>query len=709
MSVITKTKAQIEKRIADLDGTESRQELLTILAASELDSTINISRLQGFIDANDATISDDTSNVELVVQSRSQNHYPFVEQIIKKGGGFVNEYPYDFLTGQKETSNRSIGQSGSTWWVYPTTIGRVEDGLDVVYTGSTYESSEDRSSTAYNKRNGEAVISIKRVTVESDPLGSESEFMMWNERAINSNLVSYYCDEHHQPFVFHNKQNGQLITGFGARGTASPLAYANKQSICYGKTLDTLSTMENPEFASTANYMQLLGSGNNVYAFSRIGLNTWRYSQGSGGQGYTPDSYSFLNAGVDVQYYLSQKWTDANEAGKVGLGVDRSRAHCFGQGHVTRNADGKLRYLMGTMVLADDTPEVQYEQGGLYYSLPTTGAAPQGNGRLGEMPTISPDDMETAFTVPSGKSYRLLDVQQGSAPRALIGLFDLTWTHGDDIPLGTTYDLVLVQFNEWSKKWSSHTLKTGIRGALGFKPWKGALASGAVVGTGVEGYTSFYMCGACFYRGKNRNDLVPKVYLAHRIESNMEQHRLDELTLTNDYSSIASERDITPLILPNSMVDWTSVTDGVPAYKKGVKGSRNMIYRPDTILGGNKRGLRVDVAQGWSTFNSWSANGSLVILDEEPKAPVISQINEDITVPVGTIITIGCTATNATGAEMTYQWLYKDAGGSWGPASSTDKGFDLTVQSSANGRQYRVEVSTDMGTTTSSIFTITTS
>lgn len=703
---ITNLKAEIEQRIADLDGTESRKDLLTLLAAAEVDSSINISRLQDFIDANDATIDASTSDVELVTQSRSEKRYPFVEEIIKKGGGFVNEYPYDFLTGEKESSNRSIGQSGSTWWVSPTTIGRVEEGKDVVYTGSTYESSEDRTSTRYNKANGEAVISLKRITVESDPVGNEPEYMTWTERALNSNLTSYLSDEHHQAFVFHNKQNGQLITGYGSRGAASPLSAIPQQNICYGKTLETLSTLETPTFASTANYMQLLGTGNSVYAFSRIGLSTWRYSKGSGGQGFTPDSYSFLNAGDDVQYYLSQKWIDANEAGKVGLGIDRSRTHCFGQGHPTKNPDGKLQYLLGTMVLAGDTPETKYEDGGLYYSKPTTGAAPQDNGKLGEMGTIAPTDMETAFTAPSGKSYRLLDVQYGSAPRALIGLFDLDWTHGDDIPLGTTYDLVLVQFNEWSRTWSNHTIKTGVRGALGFKPWTGDSIAGT---TGSEGFSSFYMFGSCFYRGKNLNDALPKIYLAHRVGSDMQQHRLSEITLTGDYTTVESERDLTPLLLPNSMVDWNNVTDGVPSYKSGVQGSRNIIYRPDAILGGNKRGLRVDVAQGWSTFNSWSAEGSILMLDEEPGTPVISQINADVTVAVGTVITIGCTATNATGAEMTYQWLYKDAGGSWGPASATTKEFDLTVQASADGRQYRVEVTTDAGMATSSIFTITTS
>lgn len=709
------TQAELQTRIDSLDASAGIKTLLKYKSAAQAYPDMNLEHLDSLIAQADTTVDGTTTDNELIMHSRAQNPYPFVTKLIEGGGGFVNEYPYDYLTGKEEVVNGGCGQSGSTWWCSDTAIGRVENGVDVVYLAVTYEAPEDKSADAINKSKGEAVIAIKRLEVETDPMGVEPEFAKWQERGINVPKVSYVADEHHQPAMIHNKQNGQLIVGWGGRNSAVPVIARQNQYIMYGKTLETLSTPEAVQFNSTANYLQFMGSGNYIYAWSRVNINQWWYSRGAGGQNFEAASRAFLDAGQDlegqnIQYYLNQKWIDAHENSGDGQLPDRSRVHCFGQGHPTRNPDQKLRYLLGEFVLAGDYVD-GYNQAGLYYTKPTTDTAPAGNGRLGDMATITPDDMETAYTAPAGKSYRLLDVQTGIAPRALIVEFTLDWDYGGSAPLGTTYDLKIVQFNEWDKTWTVTTLMTDVRGALGYKPWKERTnAQGDPIfpaETGQESYSSLYVTGACFYRGSKPDDTLPIVYLAHRIGDDMHQHRLTEFVLTDDYSAVASTTDLTPLLLPNSEVDWSTVVDGVPAYKSGIQGSRNIIYRPDAIIGGNKRGLRVDMGLGWSQYGSYSAEASVLFRDYDAAPPKVTTTNTAVNAPVGTTVRIGVTAVSNAG-PMTYVWEFMNSGDvSWSTASATEKEFDLYLNASSDGRQYRCKVTNSEGTTTSTPFTIT--
>jgi len=83
------------------------------------------------------------------------------------------------------------------------------------------------------------------------------------------------------------------------------------------------------------------------------------------------------------------------------------------------------------------------------------------------------------------------------------------------------------------------------------------------------------------------------------------------------------------------------------------------------------------------------------------------------TQPKSATVTAGNKATftvSASGTGLTYQWQYKDAGGSWtnsGYSSAKTATLSFPTTASMNGRQYRCKVTNSGGTTTSSAVTLT--
>jgi len=64
----------------------------------------------------------------------------------------------------------------------------------------------------------------------------------------------------------------------------------------------------------------------------------------------------------------------------------------------------------------------------------------------------------------------------------------------------------------------------------------------------------------------------------------------------------------------------------------------------------------------------------------------------------------------ATGTGLSYQWQYKDAGGSWtnsGYSSAKTATLTFTAAADMNGRQYRCKVTNSAGTTISNAVTLT--
>lgn len=705
MAVTTNLVEQTQKRIDELTGNEPREDLLELRKIAYGLDGVDVSKLEDLIDDDDATIGDTTETLELLVQSRNIDPYPFVSdivnQVIKAIGGTVNNYPYNFLTDFTETATSEVGPGGSTYnWTYPTCQGVSVDGIDKVFIGTVYESPGDRYFTdtdaqlQENKRKGEAIISVIETNVQSFLEPGKMPYIEHRERAINQEGISYLNDEHHQAAVFLNQTTGQLITGWGSRGNASPSSTANQQNICYGRNIKELSAVETVETPSVPNYLQMWSTGNSVYAWSRDNINRWVYSAGPGGQNFVLDEQVFLDArdggNQPIQYYLSQMYASSIDCGRTDGKDLRSRVNCFAQGHPTIGTpDQTLRYAMAEYVVGG-TYDQEYTESGLIYKQPTTGIKLGTNGKLGEMGTLSQNDLEIAFQATGIQSYRLLDVQTGFAPRALIGVFDKTWNHGDNIPLGTTWDLVLIKYNEWTKQWSQVTLKTGLRGALGYKPWA---SNGSQ--HGIEGFTSFYMYGASFYRGANAFDVAPIIYLAERIGDDSTKHRLTEITLSDDYTSITKERDITPLVMPTSQVDYNNIVDGIPQYKPGYEGSRDTIYRPDPITGGRIRGLAVDLANGWSTFESYTATKHLVILNYENNGVKFPDQTVSINVPAGTKVRFGATVEIMGGENPVFVWEYKPSGGSWTPvpdvADTNQNWRENTFEVGSDGNTYRLK------------------
>lgn len=612
-------------------------------------------------------------------------------QNILETGGEAEMSPYDFTTQEKEVIGTSLGYGGGTWHVFPTTMGRNEGGKSVIYHGTIYEAPEDKYSSDSNKAKGEAIISVKRVEVEHSPIDGYSPILKYRERGINKDEVSYLSDEHHQPAVFDNATTGQLIVGWGSRGYTSPASEAKRQHIRYGKDLFSLGSVDKPLTTSVPNYLQVFNTGNTVYAWSRNSINQWVYSKGAGGQNFETEGQVFLDAGAGVQYYLNNKYISSIECGGKDDTALRSRLHCFGQPHPTISPDKTIRYAMGTYI-TDRGYDSTFGRAGLIYQKPTDGSFLQGNGKLGEMSVLSPDDLEVAFTFPDGKTGRILDVQTGFVPRALLCIFDKTWSHGDDVPLGTTWDLVLIEFDEFQKQWRSMTIKQDLRGALGYRPWA---SSGG--GKGVEGFTSFYATGACFYRGKNGYDVKPTIYLAHRIGDNTTQHKLTEINLDRKYESVSGERDLTPIVMPRNMVDYENLVDGLPTYKKGVKGSSQIIYRPDAIIGGDQRGLVVNLATGWSSYTSFTATDNLILLDYEKVAPTFTTQTEAITTTDGTKVRFGANVEVIGGETPEFTWQV-DSGSGWTDIPDSNQNWRENVfYTAANGNKYRLKAETSAG------------
>jgi len=83
------------------------------------------------------------------------------------------------------------------------------------------------------------------------------------------------------------------------------------------------------------------------------------------------------------------------------------------------------------------------------------------------------------------------------------------------------------------------------------------------------------------------------------------------------------------------------------------------------------------------------------------------------TQPTNATVTAGNKATftvAASGTGLSYQWQYKDAGGSWtnsGYSSAKTATLTFTAKAEMNGRQYRCKVTNSAGTTTSSAVTLT--
>jgi len=590
----------------------------------------------------------------------------------------------------RKAANNSIGSGGSTWWVRPSTVGREEDGVDTVYIGSTFGSPENRSMDtagldavlANNKSKGEAIIAVTKVSIDSAGVAS------YSKKGINDTNISYREDEHHQPMTLLNPINGQLITSWGSRNSARNQdgtgGVSNKIHVRYGQSLDSLSVSEAPESVSTNDYSQGVFVGNSSFIFARDDVGNWGFTQGAGGQNYS--NFTQLLSSTD-QYYLGISDYDSKAAGyNVAEAGFRPLMHIFGQGHPTITPDRQLRYLKGEFFVAGSTSGIR-DSGGVFLEKPTTETTPVGDGKLGSN-LLTKDLFETAYTAAAGNTYRLLDVQYGQSPRALIVEFTLDWVHGASIPFGTTFDLKLISFHPITKTWSALTLKTGLRCCLGYKPEAAAYDVSAQPlnppVSGVEGYTSGYVHGASFWRGKNGLDVRPIVYFADRDGDNQNRHRLTQLTLADDYSAVAAET----VLLDNS---------------------KNILYRPEMTIGGNKRFLWYNEAQGWSSFNSYVAEHRwLDLTPVTPEGvPVFSVQPVNTTVADGANTTIGLEAVSYGGSKLTYVWWFKNSGGVFAPASATTPFFVLTGSAAANAREYYCVATNDVGSTQSATITIT--
>ena len=510
-------------------------------------------------------------------------------------------YEYSYPINQQETdemrsliADNCIGYGGSTWWVRPCVIGRIEDGKNVIYRGDTYGTAEDREreqgegedvTLHTNKRLGEAVIKLTRLV----ELTSGFEF---SHVGLNDKLISHREDEHHQPAVWHNNLNGQLITSWGNRNSSrnqDGSVESNIGLVRYGKDSNTLGSSETQDYGELSGYAQGMFIGSTSFLFKRTDVGAWSFVRGSGGQNYgTPTPFSAAaEAGLAGQFYFAISCVDKSATNDPSSAVNRTIAHFFGNPHPTNNARSDLLYARGTYIPAGSNPaDPTRDFGGFYLSKLSNGNALGGaTGRMdGTFQEFGLSEMDVAYSPPAGYRTRLLDVQYGDTPRALIAQWQETWQLPQTMPLGTTYDLILIEFDGVST--STTVIAAGIRGDLGYNKFGSALNVGGTPtgGTGVEGTT--YAFGASFYRGKDYTDLEPIVYYCDRVGDDTTQHRLHRVTLDAAHANV--------------------LTDEV------LISQRNIIYRPEMALGGEKRILFYNEGIGWSSFNSFNAQTKFI-------------------------------------------------------------------------------------------------
>jgi hypothetical protein len=107
---------------------------------------------------------------------------------------------------------------------------------------------------------------------------------------------------------------------------------------------------------------------------------------------------------------------------------------------------------------------------------------------------------------------------------------------------------------------------------------------------GVEGYTSAYLLGASFYRGKDYVTTAanPIIYYCDRVGDSKGTYRLRKQTLNATYNALSG-----------AAVDLVS-------------NSSQILYRPEMTLYGDKRILWYNSAKGYSSFNSWVAETKFI-------------------------------------------------------------------------------------------------
>ena len=530
---------------------------------------------------------------------------------------YAFKYPADDVEQSemlRNAGNNSLGYGGSTWWSGPSVIGRKENGVDVVYIGGTYGTPEkpqtnpdiypvnpdDPADNALyiNNRNGEAVTTLTRLELDdTQPTYSTMSF--------NQSKISYREDEHFQVAVCENIRLGQIIAAFGSRNSARDritgenLNYVTQ--IAYGQDSDSLCDTVLMDWSTSdageqqMGYSYIFMGGTFGWQISKAADGDWYSATGSGGQFRVP-SFNKIFDNVDknlvspsnpdvlqTQSYLGLAWVDKWLRADP-LDTDYSRLQIFMSNHPNTMTDTSLYHLRGDFI-PPDVLAAPYNGGGIYLKRMSDGLPPFGTtGRLNDEP-FDKTQMDNVYTPPVGKACRLLDTAYTDTPRALCAVFDKPDSSANsNVPFGTTWDLVYVYWD--GATWDSLTIKANIRGFLGYDPNSVTVDdNNNPTGPGREGFVSGYANGASFYKGSDWNDTEanPRIYYCGRDGSDRSKHYLAYQDLN---------------------VTWDALS-GIEV--RLIENSNKILYRPNMALGGDKRILTYNEADGWSSFNSWVA------------------------------------------------------------------------------------------------------
>lgn len=446
-------------------------------------------------------------------------------------------------------SDGSIGSSGGSWWTYPTTIGREENGKDVVYVGGVYGVTD-------NSRNDGLAIKGTSVQFVASLTYDGSSYTLDKKKLFDK----YIVDEHNNPAINFQKANGELLIACNSHADSTDEV---QESTIYnfGKNLDTLSEANVIYHRSRSTYAQLLSTHFTSWQVQRMNGAGWGFTRFT--QNGFPIEYSQMFT-TTHNYYLSFAEIDKERTQGAGAA---NKYHCFCAANPIDDEKADIRYLKGEFEVGSGIA-LRDSSGALKLTM-SGGSTP-----------ITDTDFDTAVSEdPATRRVRLLDIAYRDEPRILYqsmpksnDLVNRSYVTGQRIEVKDIEftDLKMAWWNGAS--WSNVTVKANIQGGLGWDPLGDT--------DGVTYNANAYFYGACFNAGSDHTTSTDVIYFVWKNP--------------DDTYEIRS-------------IDFNPTTGVVSNEQVVVPATRKILYRPKMVQGGNRRVLFYYEADDWWSYTTYTA------------------------------------------------------------------------------------------------------
>ena len=445
----------------------------------------------------------------------------------------------------------SIGPSGGSWWVYPTTIGRQEGGQDVVYVGGTYGVADNSRDDGLAIK-GTAVQFVASMTWDED----NNTYVLDKRQLLNKFIV----DEHDNPAISFQKPNGEMVISSNSHADSID-EIQEWSTYTFGKDIRTLSPLTVAYHRSRSTYSQLLSSRSTSWHVHRVNNAGWGFSRLT--QNGFPEGYSQMLA-TPHNYYVS--FAELDKETTQGAGAV-NKYHCFIAANPIDDEKADIKYLQG-----------EFEVGsGIVLR---NAASAKVFAMSGNEDPISDTDFDVAVSEDaSTRRVRLLDIAYREEPRILYqsmpksdDLINRTYVDGQRISVKDVEfsDLKMAWNNGGS--WQNVVIKSNIQGGLGWDPL------GDVNGVTYNANAYFY--GGCFHAGADHTASLDTIYFVWKNPDDTYEMR---------------------------SINFNATTGAVSNEQTIYGPTRKILYRPKMTQGGNRRVLFFYEADDWWSYTTYSA------------------------------------------------------------------------------------------------------